>query len=150
MTQHDIDHTEHNPTFVKCEIPRITNFTISNINSDVSVTWVYSSGCVTNITVDYYRFCWTFRPDVIFPTGSGREEDCTHPDGGQSEETLGLPGMLDVELDTVEIRPNDIVYGGLWGFESLLGNKWFEALLDNRGGAYYPEQRLTSIDGDES
>ena len=33
-------------------------------------------------------------------------------------------------MESVEIRPNDIVYGGLWGFETLLGNKALEDLLN--------------------
>ena len=42
-----------------------------------------------------------------------------------------------VTLKSIEIRPNDIVYGGLLGFETFLGNHFLD---DYFAGAYYPKQ----------
>ena len=42
-----------------------------------------------------------------------------------------------VTLKSIEISPNDIVYGGLLGFETALGNHFLD---DYFAGAYYPKQ----------
>ena len=50
-----------------------------------------------------------------------------------------IPSWNSVTLKTVEIRPNDIVYGGVLGYETVLGNKLLDPIFH---GAYYPKQVL--------
>lgn len=42
-----------------------------------------------------------------------------------------------VTLKSIEIRPNDVVYGGQFGFETFLSNRFLD---DYFAGAYYPKQ----------
>ena len=139
VTQQDIDDTEIHPRFRLCGIPTLTNVTPTNRNPDFEVSWTYSPGCLSGITVDYYKFCWSY---VQF---GSRDEPCVYPEGDQTSSTFTRHWASEVTLESVEIRPDDIVYGGLWGFETLLGNKALEDLLDlilSSGGAYYPKQML--------
>ena len=42
-----------------------------------------------------------------------------------------------VTLKSIEISPNDVVYGGQFGFETFLGNRFLDRFF---AGAYYPKQ----------
>ena len=42
-----------------------------------------------------------------------------------------------VTLKSIEIRPNDVVYGGQFGFETFLSNRFLDRFF---AGAYYPKQ----------
>lgn len=44
-------------------------------------------------------------------------------------------------METVQIKPNNVIYGGPFSFETLLGNPFFDEVL---GGTYYPTMEVNA------
>lgn len=159
VTEEDIHHSEGSQAFVECEVPKLSDFELSSQGRSVRVNWSYNVGCVPGITVDYYRFCWTaegtHRNHRTRNRTDASRSDCTTHDPADGRLTINIPSYLttwsSLTLNTVEIRPDNIVYGGPFGFETLLGNKVFEILPDDKffdpitKGAYYPAQTVNEI-----
>ena len=104
VTRHDVEHSEQFAHFLSCEVPRITNEMPDNRNPHFGVSWTYDPGCVSNITVDIYRFCWSYRQFRV------NDEDCIEVNGSESSMTFTKYYASQVTLEYVEIRPNDIAY----------------------------------------
>ena len=146
VTEQDIEHSESSQSFVECEVPNMSNVRLNRLARGVQVSGTYSVGCVPSITVDYYRFCWTVegtrynhrtRRDIAVT-----RDDCTTHDPSSSDGmTIAIPSDIkawsSLTLKTIEIRPDNIVYGGPFGSETLLGNPFLDPIT---GGAYYPAQ----------
>ena len=150
VTEQDIEHSEGSRAFVECEIPKLSGITLSRQDRGVRVNWTYNAGCVSGITVDYYRFCWTaqgthYNQRTRISTDASRS-DCTTHDPADGRLTIAIPSYLttwsSLTLNTVQIRPDDIVYGGPLGFETLLSEKFFDPITK---GAYYPPQAVNVI-----
>ena len=104
VTRHDVEHSERTPRFVECDIPKIVDVRTNNRNPSFDVSWTYSPGCISDISVDSYRFCWSFR---AFRRDMG---DCPEVDGNESSVTFMRLLASDVTLESVEIRPNEIMF----------------------------------------
>ena len=138
-----IEHTQSG-AFVECQVPTIASSPqTTKTGSRVQVTWTYAPGCVSGVTADYYRFCWqtngrSRRP----PARTATVDNCVKVEGGTTRSyTYKVPSTFSswnsVTLQTTEIRPDDIAYGGPRGFETLLGNRQLDFLFN---GAYYDKQ----------
>ena len=148
VTKHDIIDAEGSQAFEVCAVPTLSNIELSpHQDRSVRVSWSYSNGCVSNISVDYYRLCWsaegTYYNHRTRRNVDDSKSDCTIHNATGGGTTITLPSTWtawsSLTLNTIEIRPNDIDYGGPWGFETLLGNKALDG-FPIFGGAYYPEQ----------
>ena len=132
VTRHDVEHSEGIPRFLKCETPKITEIRPVDRNPSFDVSWTYSPGCVGDISVDTYRFCWSFK-------AFGRNmEDCLDIEGNETSMTFTRLFVSDVTLDSVEIRPNEITYRGFW-------YDFFDFILPVggvRGEVYYVKQPI--------
>ena len=142
-TEHDIEHTK-NHIFAECQMPAIASSprTTKTGSRVVQVTWTYATGCVSGVTVDYYRFCWQINGRSGLLPSATTMNDCVKVKGGTTRSyTYRVPLAFwswdSITLQTTEIRPADIAYGGPWGFETLLGNRYLDLLLN---GAYYDKQ----------
>lgn len=144
VTTHDFDDTSTNNRFRGCAIPRITNVTTSSSSSltlrNYTVQWEYEPGCVSSIAVDHYKLCWE-RKALGVLTGV---DICEIANGEETEHTLKVP-IIDVGSYTfrsAEIRPKDVVYGGLFGFNDISTNvELLSFLIDYPfAGVYYPKQ----------
>ena len=144
-TRHDIADLQASPYFRECATPRIEDVTIVQDERIINASWRYHVGCVTTNSADYYRVCWHLDLPAhlyfVFPMALG--DYCRYADGNVQHATFQIPRYIpswnSVTLKTVEIRPNDIVYGGVLGYETLLGNKLLDPIFH---GAYYPKQVL--------
>ena len=130
-TEHDIAHRSSFPRYVRCEPPKVKNISLTQQRGRTySVSWTYDPGCVSDITVDYYRLCWEVEvPNLLGLAGTRIQKYCDTTDGPASSSTIELPvAVLRWRSVTVsiEIRPNDVAYGGFFGFEDLLGNPWLD------------------------
>ena len=148
-TEHDIEHTK-NHIFAECQMPAIASSPQTTKTSKrVQVTWTYTPGCVSGITVDYYRFCWQINGTYgggLLPT-TATVSDCVKVEGGTTRSytykaPLAFWSWNSITLQTTEIRPDDIAYGGPRGFETLLGNRQLDFLFN---GAYYDKQTWNII-----
>ena len=96
VTRHEVEHSERTPRFVACEIPKIAVIRTDNRKPSFDVSWTYSPGCVSDISVDNYRICWSFR-------AFGRDrEDCPEVGGHETSMTLMRLFSSDVTLESVE------------------------------------------------
>ena len=145
MTYHDIQDTKDRPYFRRCTIPQIENVVIIRNGRVYQAEWNYVPGCVKDITVDYYKLCWKIElPEHPFASYSKPSEDfCRYTEGHMSTDRFTVPPGIrtweSVTLQSVEIRPSDIDYGGPLGSAEFLGNKALEPIFQ---GAYYPKQHL--------
>ena len=129
VTRQEVEHSERTPRFVVCETPKVTVIGTDNRKPSFDVSWTYSPGCINDISVDNYRFCWSFR-------AFGRDrEDCPEVEGHETSMTLMRLFSSDVTLDSVEIRPNDIMFRD---FRYDIA----DFLLPGKGEVYYPKQIL--------
>ena len=146
-TKHDIEHTQSG-AFVECQVPTIASSPQTiRTGSRVQVTWTYAPGCVSGITADYYRFCWQTNGRSRRPPRTATVDNCVRVEGGTTRSyTYKVPSTFSswnsVTLQTTEIRPDDIAYGGPGGFETLLGNRQLDFLFN---GAYYDKQTWNII-----
>lgn len=151
-TKHDVAHTQKFHKFVRCEVPKVEEISLSKQSDrNLQVSWRYNPGCVRGIAVDRYRLVWEFEVPSLGGLAGTRTKDYTNIwDGDASSGTFTLPfTLLSWRSATVsiEIRPNDIAYGGLLGFEDLLGNLPLESVIPKLGVYYdkqYPASRLTN------
>ncbi len=144
-TRHDILDTQIQSAFRECLTPSIEHVAIVRNDRTFDASWRYDPGCVTTNSADYYRVCWHLDLPAhlyfVFPMALG--DYCRYADGNVQHATFQIPRYIpswnSVTLKTVEIRPNDIVYGGVLGYETVLGNKLLDPIFH---GAYYPKQVL--------
>ena len=146
VTHHDIQDIRDRTYFRRCAVPKVENVQVTRRGDVFEATWDYSPGCLKDITVDYYRLCWKVSLPIylyaINPRALARF--CGYSEGDASAAVFTVPsairGWSSVTLESVEIRPNDIEYGGPLGSANLLGGKVLDPILN---GAYYPKQRLS-------
>ena len=63
-------------------------------------------------------------------------DDIPDNSGGRPLTRISARRPMRFTPEPIEIRPNDVVYGGLLGFETALGNHFLD---DYFAGAYYPK-----------
>ncbi len=129
VTLHDVEHSEQFPSFMSCEVPRITDVITEDRNPHFGVSWRFDPGCVSKITVDSYIVCWSYRN-----FGEDREH-CPEIEGSESSTTLRRYFVSEVTLDSVAIRPNDIAYQNF-------RYKLADLLLPGETEFYYVEQPI--------
>lgn len=147
-TKHDIEHTK-NHIFAECQPPHTvaSSRRVTAQGRGASVTWQYGVGCVSEITVDYYRLCWQIKGSIaiitfpLFQT-TPTATYCVHVRGDATlpysyQMPADVLSWTSLTLKTVEIRPDDIAYGGPLGFESILGNKKLDPFFQ---GSYYDKE----------
>ena len=131
----------HDNRFRECAVPTITDVTTSNRN--YTVQWRYQLGCVPGIAVDHYKLCWEWK---LFGALTG-VDICEIVDGEETKHTLKAPIIGGTyTFKSAEIRPKDVVYGGLHGFNDISTNvELLSFLIDYPfGGVYYPKQVIVS------
>ena len=146
VTEEDIAHTVKYGRFGVCQVPDAVVESLTRKDRTIIANLNYSPGCVSGITPDYYRLCWSVDGNqrISHRTHNRREirDTCTRSEGDvpNATYTLSRTAVWDsVTLVSIEIRPNNIAYGGPWGFETLLGNRWFDNFTQ---GAYYPKRKV--------
>lgn len=145
VTYHDTRDINDFPYFRECAVPEVEHVSVVGYGRTVHAKWNYNPGCLERISVDYYRICWKIElpaylyavyPIMLF-------DSCRIAEGDSSEAILIVPSTIwswqSVILESIEVRPNDIEYGGPLGSTDFLGGKFFDPLLQ---GAYYPKQRF--------
>ena len=145
VTVHDIEDTREHPYFRMCEVPTVKDVRVNLRGRTAHAEWTYAQGCVDEIEADRYRVCWK----VDLPTHLYIVQPrtlalfCRHVDGDVTGAEFTVPSMTigwrSVKLVSVEVRPDDIAYGGPIGSETVLGNRLLDRVF---GGAYYPVQKL--------
>ena len=135
VTQQDIADIEVTRRFRQCAMPSIEDLTISAHDRTIGAKWTYNAGCVDN-TVDYYKICWNIGlPNylyIVFPYAL--LDRCHYEDGeatnAKFEIPVFIPAWESVTLRSAEIRPNDITFGSVLGFETVLGiDFWISFLM---------------------
>ena len=145
VTVHDIEDTREHPYFRMCDVPTVKDVRVNLHGRTAHAEWTYASGCVDEIEVDSYRLCWKVDLPthlyIAFPRALAGF--CRHVDGDVTGAEFTVPSVIlgwrSVKLESVEIRPDDIAYGGPIGSETILGNRLLDRVF---GGAYYPVQKL--------
>ena len=139
VTEHDVRNTEGKSADIECNIPKVSGVVVEGRGRDFQVRWSYARGCIPNLSVDYYRLCW--KVDVVL--GIDAHECVRHEGDAAQPATYTVSSDITrwraAILESMEIRPNDILYGGPLGFEGFLGNHFLD---DYFQGAYYPKQML--------
>ena len=147
LTDQDITHAEKTiPEFISCAPPKATNISLTKRNDwTFQVNWGYDPGCVRDITVDRYRLVWEVEvPNLGGLPGTRVEKYLPKLMSGNASSDrfmiplLYTPFWRSVTV-SIEIRPNDIAYGGLLGFENLFGNPSVASLILPLG-VYYDKQ----------
>ena len=145
VTVHDIDDTREHPHFRRCDVPTVKDVTVNLRSRTAHAEWTYAPGCVDEIEADSYRVCWKIDLPAHLYIAYPRALDgfCRHVDGDVTGAKFTVPSVIlgwrSVKLVSVEVRPDDIVYGGPIGSETVLGNRLLDRVF---GGAYYPVQKL--------
>ncbi len=145
VTVHDIDDTREYPRFRMCDFPTVKDVRVNLRGRTAHAVWTYSPGCVEETEADRFRVCWKVDLPahlyIAYPralTGF-----CRHLDGDVTGAEFTVPSVIlgwrSVKLVSVEVRPDDIAYGGPIGSETVLGNRLLDRVF---GGAYYPVQKL--------
>ncbi len=145
VTAHDIEDTREHPYFRKCDIPTVKDVRVNLRGHNAQAGWTYALGCVDEIEADSYRVCWKVDLPahlyIVYP--HALTEFCRTLDAASAEAKFTVPAVIfgwrSVKLVSVEVRPDDIVYGGPIGSETILGSRMLDRVL---GGAYYPVQKL--------
>ena len=145
VTVHDIEDARKYPYFRECDAPAVKDVRVHLVGRAAHAEWTYSPGCINEIAADSYRLCWKVDlPDhlyIVYP--SALTGFCRTSDAYSSKARFTIPsvvfGWRSVKLVSVEVRPDDIVYGGPIGWETILGNRLLDPVF---GGAYYPVQKL--------
>ena len=145
VTVHDVEDTREYPHFRMCDFPTVKDVRVNLRGRTAHAEWTYAPGCVDEIEADTYRVCWK----VDLPTHlyivqpRALAQFCRHVDGDVTGAEFTVPSMTigwrSVKLVSVEVRPDDIAYGGPIGSETVLGNRLLDRVF---GGAYYPVQKL--------
>ena len=147
LTDQDITHAEKTlPEFISCEPPKATDISLTKRNDGTfQVSWGYDPGCVSDITVDRYRLIWEVEVSLLGGLPGTRVEKylpkLMSGNAASDRFMMSFLQMLSWRSVTVsiEIRPNDIAYGGLLGFENLFGNRIVASLILPLG-VYYDKQ----------
>ena len=145
VTVHDIEDTRRHPHFRMCDVPRVKYVRISSHGRNVRAEWTYDPGCIVEIEPHSYRTCWKIDlPSylyVVYPRALA--SFCQTSDAASAKAEFSVPptifGWQSVKLVSVEVRPDEIVYGGPIGSETVLGNRLLDRFF---GGGYYPAQQL--------
>ncbi len=148
VTVHDIEDIRNHPYFRVCDVPTVKDVKANLRGRTAHAEWTYSPGCVDEIEVDSYRICWKVDLPahlyVAYPRALS--QFCRHVDGDVTEAEFTVStvilGWRSVKLVSVEIRPDDIAYGGPIGSEAILGNRLLDPVF---GGAYYPAKKLDLV-----
>lgn len=150
FTEQDLAHIGDSSSwgFVECGVPTANSVVVTGQGNVAAARWTDVRGCVRNITIDHYRLCWEYEGTRTRPRGGSypvTDIKCTKHQGDDSQPATfkvsdELRNWTSVTLKTVEIKPNNVVYGGPFGFETLLGNPFFDEVL---GGTYYPAIAIT-------
>ena len=145
VTVHDIDDTREYPHFRMCDVPTVKDVRVNLRGRTAHAEWTYAPGCVDEIEADRYRVCWKVDLPthlyIVYPRALS--QFCRHVDGDVTGAEFTVPSVIlgwgSVKLVSVEVRPDDIAYGGPIGSETVLGNRLLDRVF---GGAYYPVQKL--------
>ena len=145
VTVHDIEDTREYPYFRICDVPTVKDVAVNLRGRTVHAVWTYSPGCIEETEADRFRVCWKVDLPahlyVAYPRALS--QFCRHVDGDVTEAEFTVPSVIlgwrSVKLVSVEVRPDDIAYGGPIGSETILGNRLLDPVF---GGAYYPFQKL--------
>ena len=145
VTAQDIGDTRKFPYFRMCDVPTVKDVRINLRGRIAHAEWTYAPGCVDGIDPDSYRICWKVDLPthlyILYPRALTRF--CGTSDAVSAEAKFTIPsaifGWRSVKLVSVEIRPDDIAYGGAIGSERILGSRLLDRVF---GGAYYPVQKL--------
>ena len=151
VTRSDVRHTEANPKYISCDVPRVSDVRVSKssglVTRDFNVSWTYRAGCVSEITVERYMTCWDTTILGI------RDEVCEYPSGNSTTSRLRQPKVTPRAVESlvsIAIRPSDIQYGGVllstlltYDDETIRLIEWlFEISPLELVGIYYPDQRF--------
>ena len=145
VTVHDVEDTRKHPYFRMCDVPKVEDVRISSRGRTVNVEWTYDPGCIVEIEAHSYRTCWKVDlPShlyVVYPRALASFCQISDTVSARAEFTVPptIFGWRSVRLISVEVRPDEIVYGGPIGSETILGNRLLDRVF---GGAYYPAQQL--------
>ena len=145
VTVHDIEDARTFPYFRACDIPTVRDVQVDLRDRTAHAEWTYDSGCVDGIEPDSYRICWKVdlptQLYILYPRAMARFCETSDATSAEAEFTVpsAILGWSSVKLVSVEIRPDDIAYGGPMGSETILGSRLLDRVL---GGAYYPVQKL--------
>ena len=145
ITVHDIEDTRKFPYFRMCDVPTVKDVRINLRGRTAHTEWTYAPGCVDGIEPDSYRICWKVDLPthlyILYPPALTRF--CRTSDAASAKAKFTVPsaifGWRSVKLVSVEVRPDDIAYGGPIGSETILGSRLLDRVF---GGAYYPVQKL--------
>ena len=145
VTIHDIEDTREYPYFRTCDVPTVKDVRVDLRDRTAHAEWTYAPGCVDEIRVDRYRTCWKVELPthlyIVYPRALAGF--CRTSDAESARAKFTIPsailGWESVSLISVEVRPDDIAYGGPIGSETILGNRLLDRVF---GGAYYPVQKL--------
>ena len=146
-TDHEIGHSRSFPRYVRCEFPKATNISLVRESSrSFSASWTYDPGCVSDITVDYYRVCWEVEVlNLAGLTGTRVNTYRGDVDGDDpATHTFEVPDQIRLWRSvtaSIRVRPNDIVYGGLLGFAGLPDPAFFDEV--SLFGVFYDRQYPT-------
>lgn len=145
VTVHDVEDARKFPYFRMCDVPTVKNVRVNLRGRTAHTAWTYAPGCVDGIEPDSYRICWKVDLPthlyILYPPALTRF--CRTSDAASAKAKFTVPsaifGWWSVKLVSVEVRPDDIAYGGPIGSETILGSRLLERVF---GGAYYPVQKL--------
>lgn len=104
ITVQDVEHAKTNVRYMVCDYPHVE---ISSISKTGKVRWTAEDGCVDDMTIDEYEWCWKYDIHVGFGWWSGREV-C----GPEADFPRSTSNRRDITLDRVIIKPDDVIYGG--------------------------------------
>ena len=145
VTVHDIEDTRKFPYFRMCDVPTVKDVRVNLRGRTAQTEWTYAPGCVDGIEPDSYRICWKVDLPthlyILYPRALTRF--CRTSDAASAKAKFTIPsaifGRWSVKLVSVEVRPDNIAYGGPIGSETILGSRLLDRVF---GGAYYPVQKL--------
>ena len=109
VTKHDVAHAKQNMEYLSCDVPKISNINIVyRSGRDFDVAWTPAPGCVQDISIHSYKFCFDRTYSFFFFRRT--VPMCTTLTLSNTPNTgsFTVPyGTSSVTLVSVALRPND-------------------------------------------
>ena len=109
ITEQDAAHAKRNLKYLTCDVPRISNVNITfRSGREFDATWNHIPGCVQDITINSYEFCFDRTYSMLFFSGTDRICRTVRAANMLSTGSFTVPiGTSSVTLVSVALRPND-------------------------------------------
>ncbi len=109
ITEQDAAHAKGNFEYLSCDVPKITNVNITyRSGRDFDATWTSVPGCVTDITMESYKFCLARTFSFFFFSHTAPMCRTVRVTDTPNTGSFKVPkGTSSVTLVSAALRPND-------------------------------------------